>query len=279
MYLSSPYSWDSIAESVLQKSASLIESLSEQAMEEIIIENCLKHLGFSSIAPQSVSIVKQPLLSIDGAAVIVQFNKYPETQEEDSHLVAGMVRLIEIDEGILPVVLVFPNTNETTIQHECIHLCQLLNNQTYQLTLAERISIFGQNPETAIKNLIRTDPMKALDLFVRLTCHKLWIELEAYNFSCHNSSKIQYNVLDRAQRSSQPFTTFEQGLYKWGFYEVIPNAMEICSEAFSNFCAELEQVEWIRSLVNESGSKTLAEALYWCKEEFETEMMFGPIED
>ena len=72
----------------------------------------------------------------------------------------------------------------------------------------------------------------------------------------------------------------KNGLYEWGFYKEIPNAMATCSEKFSRFCAELEsQVEWIKELVAKTTSKTLSEALWWCKEDDETEMMLGPIED
>ena len=222
-----------------------------------------------------MSIIKHTLLNVDGAAIIAKFNEYPMTQDNPLYQIAGIARLIQVEKRILPVVLIFPKTNKTTLEHECIHLCQWLNNQTYQLTLTERIALFEQNLEVVIKSVLSKHPEEALDLLIRSTCYKVWMELEAQYFT-----NAQHVILKRAQRSAMPFTTFERSLDEWGFYKDIPNAMAICSEKFPLFCAELEsQVEWIRGLVAKSVSKTLSEALWWCKEDDETEMMFGPIKD
>lgn len=180
----------------------------------------------------------------------------------------------------MPVALIFPNSNETTLEHECIHLCQLLNSQAYQLTLTERTAIFRQNVEIVMENRLKTNPEQALDLLIRLTCYKVWIELEAHYFVNAGSSESQLKTLNRAYRSALPFETFENGIHEWGIGMAIPNAMDRCEEAFPRFCNELEsQVAWIKDLVANSGSKTLYEALLWCKEEFEVEALLGPIGD
>jgi hypothetical protein len=281
MHSSAPYRWDSLDKSILQKNAKLVKTLSYQSIKEIVIENCQRYLEFYSITPQSISIEEHPLLGVDGAVIVVNLEEYPsEIGDNGSFRLAGMARLIKVDAEILPVVLMFPHSNQTTLEHECIHLCQLLNNQTYLLTLAERIALFYQNKESVLKDALSKNPENALSLLIKIVCYKVWMELEAQYYLNDKTTEHQRRILCLAQRSSLPFTTFEQILFKWDLSKMIPNAMSKCQKAFTLFCEDLSsQVEWVRYLISKSGSETLNEALWWCKEEDEMEMMFGSIED
>jgi len=274
-----PYSWDSLDKNILVKSASSINNFSSQNITNVIIENCQQYLLFSNMTPQKVSIEKHSLLDIEGAAIIARFKEYPKVQNTNVHNFAGIARLIQMENVHLPVVLLFPNLNSTTLEHECIHLCQWLNNQTYKLSLAERMIIFGQNPEVAIKSILKTKPEQALDLFIRYTCYKVWMELEAIYHTSINNKETLSSVIHRAQLSSLPFQVMLNGIHKWGLNIKNQNAGKLCYDEFYTFCNELLQINWIKDLVDTSSSPTLYEALYWENEDFEVMNIFGKIDD
>ena len=254
-----PYTWDSIDKSILQKSANLIKNFSLKAIKEVVIEKCKKNLEFSSIWSHNVLVVKHALLGVDDAAIIARFKKYPKTENDDFLQITGMARLFQVENGILPVVLLFPDIDETFLDHECIHLCQWLNNQSYLLTMSERIALFQQKIEVVIKSVLRTNPEEALDLLFRLTCYKVWIELEAYY-----SGNTQY-VIQHAHSSSRPFEMFSDVIPIFGIDRYIPDAKDRCMNEFIEFCNELEsQVEWVRNSVIDYGVNSLHEALWRC---------------
>ena len=269
--LSASYPWDSLDKTILQRCAKLIRDSSEQDMETAVIEDCQKYLWFSDVSPESVSIATHSILGVDGAVIVVYFEEFPEIISDGYSEVAGMARLLETKEGVLPVILALPYTSEQTIEHECIHICQLLNPQPYLLTLAERMSIFQKQSEIVIKDILSESPERALDLLIRLTCYKVWMELEACYFT------KTPDVLDHAYRSSQPIAAFKHCIFEWGIDTKVPDAYKRCIDEFHDFCTELKsQTDWIRDLI---GDQHLYDALFWCKEEYETEMMLGPIED
>ena len=276
--LSVPYSWDSLDKSILQRSAELIRNTSQETIDMAIIEHCQEHFGYSNLSKQSMSIATQPLLDVDGAAIVARLKK-PSEKMSDGYLnFAGLARLVRVENGLLPIVFIFPGAKETTLAHECIHLCQLLNSQTYQLTLDERIDVFEQNVEFAIEKALNISPEQALDFLIRSTCYKVWIELEAIYYS--NIDENPHTVLTLVDRSSQPFDTLGFFVPEFGIYDSIPNARNICIEKFENFCNELEsQVDWIKGLIDRSENKTLYDALLWCSDERETDMWLGPFDE
>ena len=269
-----PYAWDSLDKNILKKSFELIERLSPQEIENLVVNYCKNHLGCNNLESQDYLINTHSLLGVEGSIIEVRFNVIPANFVEGGIQIAGMARLIETENGTLPVVLLFPSSNEETLEHERIHLCQWLNDKTFQLTLGERKEFLQQKLCASMKRVIEENPENALDLFIRITNYKVWIELEANHFSKRAFSNR--SVLDKAQRSSQPFSAIEHGLDELGFTKIFPEAKSMCKRAFVEFCNDLElHVDWIRDLVAESKSETLYDALWWCKMDYETELMTG----
>jgi len=259
--LSTPYQWDSLDKSVLQRSAKVIEGIKHQAIKKIVIEYCKKSLQFSSISSLDVLIVKRALLDVDGAAIVARFKKHPIIPDSIIKYFVGKAQLVRVENDILPVALIFPGADETTLEHECIHLCQMLNNQPCLLTLTERLAFCEQNAEVVIKSALSINPEQALDLFIRWILDNVWGELEAYYFT------DPQNALTGAQRSSRPYETIVNNILVWGIDKVIPDALDRCMDEFLFFFDELvSQVEWVRDLVTESGSESLSNALWLAKE-------------
>ncbi len=274
-----PYSWDSLDRNILQECSDLIEKRSQYEITSAIVNDFKNNFSAGNLTPKSITISKHPILNVRKATIIASFKKFP-SNDDDFNLIRGMARLIKLEEGILPVVYMFPNAGDKTLVHECIHLCQWLNPDTYQLNFSERLSLFQHNKVTAINQVAKTNKDQVLDYIIRLVCYTVWMELEAYYFSYRKTEKDNYKVLQSTQRSSQPFVTFEQSLLELDIIKHNPDAVAVCTKRFTDFCNELEQqVSWVSKLASAIKANSLYEALSFCKMDDDVDKVLGPIEN
>ena len=228
---------------------------------------------------RSFSFSKHSLLGVEGASVLAKFKRHPFADTEGEQI-QGMARFISVGNWTIPVILIFGTASETVIKHESIHLCQWLHPLPGLLSQFETIALTSRNLIEVVAPLVASNPDQALDLLVRIVCHKTWTELEAYFWAEGKTGTKPRDIIKYAQRSAQPFVTFEQGLFTIGFYSHNPSAMAICMDRFVAFGAEMEaRVPWVRELVRESRRESLLDAMWEYKEEDEMDDLFGPLDE
>ena len=277
MTLSPFASWDSLDPAELEACASRIRRSSPAGLKRAAFAQFKNLPNWLLRDSRSFCISGQSLLNISGAAIAATFSKYP--LGGDDFEIIGMARFIKLEGEYIPTILLFPEADSTVIRHESIHLCQWLNPTPYPLTAEETHLIASQDLERAIKTVLKTGPERALDFIIRAVCYKVWTELEAYFFAEGEKGLRPEDVVKCAQRSAQPFITFQRALSECGLYAHVPAAMKCCEERFLGFCKEIQDhVPWVQSLLKKGGNDSLHEALWWCKEEDEMDDMFGPLE-
>ena len=263
-------------------SRNLIENLAKDLLEiekgdleKIVAEKFFTYFReIISPYPPSYSMEIISLLDVPGAMVLIFFDKHPFRPQDRA--ISGFSRLVrQRDSGqIIPCIYLMPNHADDTIEHERIHICQYLLDSAYPMTSEQR-EFYLFFPESMIDCFLylreNFGNSIASDFIINAACYVLWIEMEA-NYATIKPDK-PWPWMEKVYKSASPLMKFQFLYENYGW-----DADEI--PKFKEFCDILEnEVDWVKEIVTRISSNSLYDAIWELHDEFETELMFGPIEE
>ncbi len=260
--------------------AKALTEIKKQALEEYVIQGVKEYFG-DNIQERflSCSIKKAPLLKVPNAVVLVSFSNNPLINPDSLNII-GLARiLVKSQNGDLapiPVIYLWPNRSRDTLKHEKIHICQYLQDRAYPMTPGQKELFLSRSLEEGVDYLLgKTGKDAATDFIINAACYKTWIEMEA---NYYTRKPITPEVwMMKVYNSSLPIVTFNicSQIIGWDNKD-----MDRVREKFDSFCSSMEkEVKWVSDLVRSSSASSLHELIFHTHEEYEIEMMFGPISE
>jgi hypothetical protein len=268
-----------IPNETIKKIANNLKRIDKNKLKEIVIQAFIEYFGDdTSKELLSCSIKTIPLLKIPNAVVLVTFDGNPFTEDSIS-TIAGLARILTksqiADFAPIPVIYLSPFQDEDILEHEKIHICQYLQDEAYPMTPDQKELLLTKNLIECISYLLKNVGRgAATDFIINAACYKTWIEMEANYYT--RSYSDPYNWMEKVYVSSQPIVTFDS-MYEhleWGKID-----MDKAKERFPRFCGIMEkEVDWVGELVS-STSLSLYDLILEVHDEYETNLMYGPISE
>jgi len=272
-------SYDKVRPAQLQKSAADIKQLSVVELNKAIAEH-LREYFKSDISEEGIFNFEIETTSVNGiedAAMLVKYTEYPLLIPGELQI-NGMARLVKMNKDnlksdVIPAIFLFRGDESfDSLDHEKIHICQYLLDSHYPLS-EEEFDLFSSKEldDAAVHVLESSGEEKALQYAIHAVCFKFWMEAEAV---FHSQEKQYYEWLEHVYRTSMPIACFE-GLRELLGWE--NDSWNTVRKRFSQFCSEMQtEVDWIRTMLI---GRALHDEIVVAHNEWETEMLFGPIDE
>jgi hypothetical protein len=268
-----------IPNETIKKIANNLKRIDKNKLKEIVIQAFIEYFGDdTSKELLSCSIKTIPLLKIPNAVVMVTFEDNP-FPGDGTHTIAGFSRILTKsqigDLAPIPVIYLSPFQDEDILEHEKIHICQYLQDEAYPMTPDQKELFLSKNLYEGVRYLLKNIGREAAeDFFINATCYITWIEMEANYYT--RSYSNPYEWMEKVYRSSQTIVRFESmyEILEWGNLD-----MDKDRERFPRFCGTMEkEVDWVGELVS-STSLSLYDLILEVHDEYETNLMYGPISE
>jgi len=219
--------------------------------------------------PSNASIEKASLLQVPDAVALVRFAQDPLAVRGRPPSFAGQAQLIKArsrrKDMLIPVIYLSPRRHANTLQHEKIHICQLMQPAAYPLTDSQKRLYVAKPLDRGMHYLLQTAGREAaVDFITNAVCYKTWIEMEAHHETRRGPAPLDWMI--GVYRSAVPLISlrFARRLVKWTDLE-----LGQAVEKFYAFCDLMQrEVAWVAEVVDRSTVPTLRELIYEAHELF-----------
>lgn len=266
--------YDEIPKDKIVTISNELSKIGRKQLQQIIIDDFRNY--FEEIVVKKLpkfTTTLHPLLDVEDSVVVVEFKGNPFAIEIP---ICGTARLAKTAEGqIIPIIYLLNTSNITTLNHEKIHICQYLLDQSYPLTETQKTILLKDNADKSIRYLLKHNGKEnALEFVINSTCYKTWIELEAQYHTIEYTDI--YSLMERAYSSSLSIITLNTA---FGILECDNKDVEVVRNRYIAFCDLLkEEVSWLNALCGEQ-TPSIYELILETDDEWETKQFCAPIED